>query len=268
MDYEIRELKVTEIIDQSIKVIQKNFKLLFSIVGVMVVPYFLLQGFVVFTLQPQGIATTPEAQQAAIKAVGAMGGILFLFLSLFFVIVTPIVQTALVFAIGKVYLHRETSIGQSYQFAFRRIIPVIWTSILYALSVGVGIMLCFVPGILALLWFPLFTPIVVLESISGIDALKRSKFLITDSIGRWVGLGLLVFFINGSAGGVAGLIPQPHVRIIITALIQGLATVFGTTAIVLFYFSCRCKRENFDLALLADAVSDTGAPTAPESEMA
>ena len=52
----------------------------------------------------------------------------------------------------------------------------------------------------------------------------------------------------------AGLIPQPHVRVVLLALVEAVLTIFASAAFVAFYFSCRCKHEQFDLALLAQSV--------------
>ena len=58
------------------------------------------------------------------------------------------------------------------------------------------------------------------------------------------------------------MIPQPHARIVAIAVAQGIGTLLATCALVVFYFSCRCKLENFDLQVLADAVG-AGAEVQP-----
>ena len=52
----------------------------------------------------------------------------------------------------------------------------------------------------------------------------------------------------------AASIPQPHLRLIGSVVAQAIITIFATAAFVVFYFSCRCKHENFDLTLLAQSV--------------
>ena len=53
---------------------------------------------------------------------------------------------------------------------------------------------------------------------------------------------------------MAGIIPQLQLRMAVAAVIQSVFTVFSSAAMVVFYFSARCKNEQFDLQLLADNV--------------
>jgi hypothetical protein len=41
---------------------------------------------------------------------------------------------------------------------------------------------------------------------------------------------------------------------IASTLLQALTTILWTAALVVFYFSCRCNVENFDLHYLAEAI--------------
>jgi hypothetical protein len=95
---------------------------------------------------------------------------------------------------------------------------------------------------------------VVIENVGGVAAMKRSKQLMAGNIGTVFVLGLLVGLINAGITFAANLIPQPHVQVVALALINGVVTIFASAAFVVFYFSCRCKHEQFDLALLAQAV--------------
>ena len=67
-------------------------------------------------------------------------------------------------------------------------------------------------------------------------------------------LGLLLFVISGAINGSVSFIPPRHVAIIASVLLQAVNGAFWASALAVFYFSCRCKAENFDLELLADAM--------------
>jgi hypothetical protein len=41
---------------------------------------------------------------------------------------------------------------------------------------------------------------------------------------------------------------------VVSAIIGGVLAIFASAVFVVFYFSCRCKHEQFDLALLAQSV--------------
>ena len=89
-----------------------------------------------------------------------------------------------------------------------------------------------------------------------------------DNIGKFFLVGLIVALISGSMGGIAGMIMQPHLKVIASALAQAVGTLIGAATGVVFYFSARCQHENFDLTLLAESVATPDAPVvSPEAEM-
>ena len=89
------------------------------------------------------------------------------------------------------------------------------------------------------------------------------------NIGTIFVLGLLIGIINAGMTVGVTFIPQPYVQAVANAIVVGIATILASAAFVVFYFSCRCKHERFDLALLAQSVGAeapadlTGGP-APE----
>jgi len=58
---------------------------------------------------------------------------------------------------------------------------------------------------------------------------------------------------------------KKHVATAAQALLGSVGFVFSTVAFVVFYFSCRCKVENFDLTLLAENI---GLEAPDETEVA
>lgn len=266
MKYEIRELGVSAILDQSFKLIQENFKLLAGITLPIVIPFALIQGFAQLAMMPVVPQNpNPEAAKAFMQALVPMMIVMVpLFLILMYVVI-PISNAAMVYAISRSYLGLPTSVGSAFKFAVPRLLPLLWTWFLTFLVVVGGMLLCIVPGVIFSFWYALVTQIVILEGIYGWDAMKRSKSLMKGNIGNLFLLSFIVALINGSAGGIAGLVWQPHLKAILTAIIQGLATLLSAASGVVFYFSTRCQHENFDLVLLAEAVAASDAPR-PEAE--
>ena len=78
------------------------------------------------------------------------------------------------------------------------------------------------------------------------------------NIGTVFALSIVLGVIQWAIIGGAYLIPQAHVATVVQALLGSVAFVFSTVAIVVFYFSCRCKAENFDLTLLAENIGLAG----------
>ena len=85
---------------------------------------------------------------------------------------------------------------------------------------------------------------------------KRSKELMKGNIGTYFVLLLLIGIISAGIGFGAGFLlsTQPYLQTIVSVALQAVATIFSAAAIVVFYFSCRCKHEHFDLTLLAQGV--------------
>ncbi|TVM19852.1 hypothetical protein DPQ33_01060 [Oceanidesulfovibrio indonesiensis] len=109
----------------------------------------------------------------------------------------------------------------------------------------VGIMLLFLRYLLAL-------KIVVLEGMDGREALARSAFLMKGTYGR----AFILLFLLGVAGNIIGsaaqFIPFLPVAMVVSIAVQVTIYVYSTTVWTMYYFSNRCRHENFDLLLLAE----------------
>ena len=82
----------------------------------------------------------------------------------------------------------------------------------------------------------------------------RSKDLVKGEIGKGFVLSLILTVVNVALSGIGSLIPQLHVQLIAQAVVSAVLTSFASCAFTIFYFSCRCKHDNFDLQMLAQSV--------------
>lgn len=252
MRYKIRALKLGEILDQTVSVIKDHFGLLLGITAVLMIPYWVIGGLIQAAMLPQLPPTATREQVVAAQLNILQVSIPIALLAAY--IIGPITNAALVYAVANAYLDRPVSVGESYKRAFGRLLPLIWTWFLVGMAIFGGMILCLVPGILAAFWFSLATQVVVLEDASGFAAMKRSRQLMAGNIGTIFVLGLLIGIINAGVGYGSAMIPQPYVQAVVQAIIMAIATIVSSVAFVIFYFSCRCKHEQFDLALLAQSV--------------
>lgn len=252
MRYAIRELKLGGILDQAVNLTRDHLGILIGITAVLLIPFYVIGGLIQVSMNPTLPPNpTPEQQMAAAAAILRVR---LPFALLLAYVITPITNAALIYAISNAYLEKPISVGESYKKAFQRLLPLIGTWFLVFLAIMGGFILLIIPGILAAFWFSLATQVVVIEGVGGIPALKRSKLLMTGNIGTVFVLGLLIGIINAGLGIVASFIPQPHVQVVVNAFIAAVLVIFASAAFVVFYFSCRCKHEQFDLALLAQSV--------------
>jgi len=252
MRYTIRELKLGEILDQAVNLTKDHFGVLIGITGILLIPYNVIGGLIQVSMIPR-MPPNPTPEQAMAVSFAALRVSVPIALVAVYVI-APITNAAVVYAISSAYLEKPISVGGSVKRAFQRLLPLIWTWILVGLAIMGGMILCVVPGILAAFWFALATQVVVIEGVAGIAAMKRSKQLMAGNIGTFFVLGLLVGLVNAGIIFGASLIPQPHVRVVVVSVVEAVLTIFASAAFVAFYFSCRCKHEQFDLSLLAQSV--------------
>lgn len=255
MAYEIRELSVAEVLNQAIDVLARNFLTLAIILGVLVIPL----GIAMSMVDPVTTVVTPEGTRVEpLKPEQAMiYGVLVLLYSLGAVVS----NAAIVYAIADAYLGNTPNVGKSIGKAFKRVGPLIWTWILVSAAILGGLILFIIPGIIAILWFSLATQVVVLEPRSGFDAMKRSKELMKGNIIKYIGLILLLLvlgFMLGLAVGTIGTLAGNDVVFKISnVLSNAVQTLIGSAVGVVFYFSARCKHENFDLELLANSLAES-----------
>lgn len=254
MKYEIRELSIGEILDQAITLTKNHFGSFFSVVAVTLLPIGLIQAGVNIAIMPETpLIPTPEelaaiekAQMENLPIIGGMG--------LLVLLVVPIANAALVRIVAHSYLGKNTSTGDAVGSAFGLLLPLYWTWMIMAIAVMGGMILLVIPGIIAAFWFSLATQVVVVERVSGVAALKRSRELMRGNVGTVFVLGIVLGIISsGMQIGAIG-IPQIHVRTLASVVIGCVFTIFSSAAMVVFYFSCRCKNEQFDLQLLAQNV--------------
>lgn len=267
MSYQIRQLGLGGILDQAIRLLKDNFGLLLGIALVLEIPFTVIQGYVTDPADAavEGEVAEEDEDLVAVQQFRANQtpqGLLMLFLNSYLIV--PITNAAMVFAIAGKYLDQPVSIGQAYKQALARILGLLWTWFLVGMAIMGGMFLCIVPGILAAFWFGLATQVVVIEGTSGFPALKRSRALMKGNIANLFVLGLLIGAISVGIIVGAAVIPQRDLRIVGSAVAQGVTTILGAAVIVVFYFSARCQHEHFDLTLLAQAVGADSPP--PDAE--
>lgn len=255
--FQIKHLNLGEILDQGIAIIKAKFGLLFAITLVTVVPLQFLTGLIQLVLFP-GLA---QGDPAALQ--GHLGLFFLVMLGTFglSLLVFPLANAAVIHAVAGTYLSKPVTLGACLSHGLRRWPALIGTTLLTTLVIFLGFLLI-VPGIFFSFWYLLAQQVTVLEDVAGGSALSRSKALMKGNVGTAFVLSLMIFMINIGGSMALGLVPQIHLNILGQSLLYGISMLFGSAVFVVFYFSCRCKLENFDLMMLADAVADEG-PSAP-----
>jgi hypothetical protein len=266
MSYKIQHLKLGGILDQAIAITKDHFGVLFGILLFVWIPFQLVSGFVNLAVNPQlpPDPTSEDFIRFYQELLRSLPYTLPLSLVGIFVVL-PLTNAAVIHAVARKYLGHNVTAAEAIQNGFQKIAPLVWTGILMVLAIMGGVVLFIVPGILFALWFGLAQHVVVLEGVSGVQALKRSKQLVRPYLGTFLMLGILLTIIGVMVGMVGALVPGRHVQMVVLVVLQAAVTLLSTATFVVFYFSCRCGVENFDLEHLAAAVGERGVPPANDT---
>lgn len=267
MRYDIRELALGGILDQAITLLKNHFGSFAAIMAITWLPVQLAAVIASVTLLPEvTFPPTPEELNALIVA-SAEHQALFQGLNVLTLLVAPISNAAIVYAIANAYLGKRMTVGGSIGKAFGMFFPLLWTLILYGAAVMGGTILLIIPGILAAFWFSLATQVVVVEGVSGFKALGRSRQIMRGNIGTLFVMGLVIGLIAAFVGGGSLFIPERYTQAIVGVVLNMVLVIFSSAAGVVFYFSARCKNEQFDLQLLASNVGSEVTVDEPSDEL-
>ncbi|MBI4565546.1 MAG: hypothetical protein HY716_12700 [Planctomycetes bacterium] len=257
-------MTVIEILDAAFKLYRDNF---FLFLGIMAVPYVPI--VVLFAASYGALFTAvPEAQGAPSKEMAA--GVIVLFCGmmaavlLLHLIAIPIAKGALSRAIADRYLGRTVSLQSAYAAIFAIFWKYLLTTFLVGLLVGLGAMFCLVPGIYVAVLFAFVPPIMIVEGVTGTDAMSRSKDLSGGHRWRVLGLWAITVVVGFILGGVIQMayqwiaplwIESEALRTVLSQSASWMATLLveplWAVAWVLLYFDVRVRKEAFDLQLAA-----------------
>jgi hypothetical protein len=291
MEYEIKELGIGGILDQSLNLIKNNFAMLMAIFLISIITILLtfgVWGFAAGFFDRLAAETVYEESLPMDYVAWIVGGIL---LS---ICVYSTAYGAVIAYLSKKYLGKTMTLKSTFGAGLERLLPLTWATVLFVLALaivgGIGFGLgvgaqVLLPGKLALaglvapvvtltflafLYFRwgLIGPIIIIERIGGLKAFKRSSFLMKKNKHKLLVI-ILILIVCSMLIELSTLFFINHIASLTVKVLSQLISFFiGTTAITVLYFSARCQKESFDLQILADSLattdkSDTQAETAP-----
>lgn len=291
-----------ELLDSAFTLYRRNVWLIIAIAAVAQVPLALVRyvayevtGVSTVTGKLQQLSAsqlTPDQEVQQFKALLpsaiALVVVLLVVLLLQALVVQPIATAAMARAVSGSYLDRPVSLADAYRAVLHRLGAVVGVaglllliaigffvavggllvvSVLALGSAGAGLAIVVVPVavVAALVLYTrwLFaTPIVMLEGIGPVDAMRRSWNLVRGSTMRIFGITLLVGLITGILSAiVTGLLSlttgfgDTSVQLVTSQLAALVAAVIlqpiSFIVVVLLYYDQRIRREAFDIEMLA-----------------
>ena len=280
-----------DILDRTVRIYQRHF---LHIVSVVALPYVLL-----FPVQLAASMFGHDAKVAERLARGLVGPITTVLLVLGLIFLWFVSFAALTRSVSEAFLGRSLSLRASYGAIFRRSGAMAWAYFLSALAMfgglflgmgsilgglflitrnqagstialflillllGLALLLVGVPAFYRLIFV---TPIVMVEDVRGIGALRRSWRLMRGKAMQAFVISifsLAVALIVGLALGwpgkaLANAFPTLGTRILATILEQVaniLVFPFWTVPYVLMYYDARIRQEAFDLQTMAQSLA-------------
>ena len=270
----LRPLNTGELLDRTITLYRRHFVLF---VGIMAMPNVFLLGIV--TVVAVAVFGMSKAQGgAAAIGLGLAMIVMVMVAALGYWIAYVLAQGATTFAVSEIYLGRRAGIVQSYDVVKFKLLRLIGMSLLLAVAMGAGFLLCFIPGIWVLLRTALSIPAAVIEDLQVMPAIERS---ISLTSGSWVRV-LLVYFLAAAlnyaaaavfqypfdiaatlAGSESAVVVVFKVLSMVGAVIAGTLTgPIAAIALALIYYDERVRKEGFDLQYMMAALDRGTPPTA------
>ncbi|PYZ96814.1 hypothetical protein CR205_14130 [Alteribacter lacisalsi] len=135
----------------------------------------------------------------------------------------------------------------------RLFIPVVIATVLFFLIFGGGTLLFIIPGIIAFVFFLLFSHVITIENKTPYEALKRSAVLIKGSFFKAAGLFLIFLGAQALVVVTAGFylpLDTLYLNAAAGAAAHILIVPFQAGVMTLLYMESRADHEAFDINVL------------------
>lgn len=233
-----RPLTLLEILDACFRLIEKNFKEIFIIACIPLIPF-----YVIF-MAGLGWAI-PWVESNPYWVLEIPPSILFVALLLFslFILVMCLTEAALAKTIEDIHQGSSISFKEIYQGIMLRFTPLMWTLSLGSLFIFLGYILLILPGIILQLMYFVAIPVTLLEPLSGMEALRRSRDLMR---GEKLKAFLFLLILGGLSwlfDFVIKLIPSFPIQVVLNSAFQLLFVTFLNIGTAVFYFQARSRKE-------------------------
>lgn len=267
----LRPLNIADILDLAIRLYRQNLGPFLGIVAIVYIPVGLTQIAAAYVMGTVTQTMPENPEQVPWTQFGVMG-LAVLSMVLVSLLAVPLGQGALTIAVSRRYLNEPVTVADAYHSIGARWGVLIATVALVGLAVTTGTLFCILPGVwLGVLWM-FAAPIIAIEGLSPIAAMKRSTALVEGEWWRCFGTYMLLSMLTGLITSAATwpltvlstLTLMDKNLPLAQAINQGVGVAVGIvvqpvliTGLVLLYYDLRVRKEGFDLELLAQAMGST-----------
>ncbi len=282
MTYKVQALSVPGTLDQAVALYRDNFKTIFLIALTVYIPVEVIRALVAaanagpITPFKWGMSTREVLEwYSSLTHARSTGNRYFTWVMILFIL--PFTNAAVVHLVSNAYMNTPVSTSESLRRSIARLPSLIWANLLFTVAlfgcgigafIVAGLMIVFLgpfgyfavlPAVLVFAYivmrFSLLNSAIMIEEKRGMKALTRSAELMAGNYLEQMLLILILlaprlllflFIISEK------FVPMLALRAALQASMEGILITFSACTFVVFYYSCRCKREHFDLSLLAD----------------
>jgi hypothetical protein len=180
------------------------------------------------------------------------------------VLITNFASYPATVAVSEYCLGIKPSFQRSYARAFVAPGRLLGTFLLSSFLIGAGVILFVIPGVILSVWYMFAGPVVVLEALGGMAALKRSRELGRGFYLRNFGIGIVTFlipavptfiFLLALAYGFELLGKEYHAwGDVLSSLVQAAFIPADLAALVLIYYDMRARKEGYGAMQLAEDI--------------
>jgi hypothetical protein len=234
-----QRFELGRVISTSIAVFARNLGPFAVITFLIGIPYILISLWSVSSASElQAAAQTGELPAGFI----GMAGVGFLI----FLLTNTLAQSAITYGTVQDLRDQRTSFGDALGRGLTMLPRVIVAAILASIGIAIGFALLFIPGLILVLMWWVFVPVIVVEGVGVIEAFGRSRGLTRGH--RWGILGLLVIVgiaqsIVALLAGLIGNLFGPMAAEILNTLVALFFTAFSSVLAAVGYYFLRAEKE-------------------------
>jgi hypothetical protein len=234
-------LNVGDVFGQTFSVYFTHFAAFFLITALANIPSFVLAYFF--------IGEDPQMMRPEVLIWGILGTVLVS------IVTTSLATAALTYGVLQHLRKRAVEIGECMRIGFSVLFSVIAVALAQSLLIGLGMLLCIIPGIIIAVMYAVAVPVAVEERPGVGGALSRSTFLTNGYRWQVFGVLFLIGLLHIAASialSVISAIPNMTVVGQVLGMIEGVFySGLLATAGALVYYRLRCLKESVDIDELA-----------------
>jgi hypothetical protein len=169
------------------------------------------------------------------------------------IVLSAFAQAVVVYAAFQDLLGKRVSATESLQRGLARFLPVIVLSIIMGLIVGVGFVLCFIPGLIAFAALQVALPVCVVERLNPFKCISRSTDLTSGH--WWPILGVLAALLVVNlvvTGALTAALPRGSLPSTLVVLLWHMvAASYGSVFAAILYHDLRAVKEGIGIEQIA-----------------